>query len=367
MNDFTRLDWEEVGQWVIPRQKIRSNGLPPSSTIAFFKKVEDEVKPDLIHIWGTESFWGMVGAKGVFKAPILLDMQGILYAYAKVFYGGLTNRELFRSIGLKEVLLPIRHLYFRKKDFERRGEHEKFVIKNTSFISVQSEWVEAHICSENPGCKIFHTGIILRNEFYTSQQWEYDQNRSPVIFSSSSGSTSYKGLHVLFRALAILKLKFPNIKLRVAGTIIQNKKLQDGYTSWLLKLADELEITSSIEWLGPQTGVQIVDQFRNASVVVVPSLAETYCLALAEAMIVGVPAVVSYAGAMPELAKHNESALYFPAGDFMNCAWQVEKILRNDSLCKAISNAARATGFKRNDPEQIVTNQLKIYNEIIGG
>ncbi|MFT3949343.1 MAG: glycosyltransferase [Agriterribacter sp.] len=365
VNTVHREDWGEVGQWIIARQKINNSGLPSSSTINVLQQIEQEVQPDLIHIWGTESFWAMAGAKNFFKAPVLLDMQGILYAYAKVFYGGLTNGELLKSIGLKEILLPSRHLYFRKKAFEKRGINEKFVIKNTSFISVQSEWVEAHVISENPDCNIFRTGIILRKEFYTTKQWQYDETRSPVIFTSSSGSTSYKGLHILFRALAVLKQKFSSIKLRVAGTIIQQKKVQDGYTLWLLKLAKQLNISDNIEWLGPLNAEQIIQQFYAASVAVVPSVAETYCLALAEAMIVGVPCVVSYAGAMPELARHNESAMYFPAGDFMCCAWHIEKVIKQQRLAESLSEAARAKGLVRNDPEYIANNQLKIYDEII--
>ncbi|MFT4015907.1 MAG: glycosyltransferase [Agriterribacter sp.] len=363
---FTRQDWGDVQQWIIPRQKINSKGLPALETISFFKKIEEEINPDLIHTWGTESFWGMLGAKKVFNAPVLLDMQGILYAYAKVFFGGLTTKELLQTTGLKELLLPVRHLYFRKKEFERRGIHEKFVIHNTSFISVQSAWVEAHILSENPGCRLFHTGIILRKEFYNAILWQHTETKSPVIFTSSSGSTSYKGLHILFRALAVIKQKFPSVKLKIAGTIIQQKKIQDGYTIWLIKLAKKLGVYESVEWLGPLNAAQIVQQFQEASVVVIPSVVETYCLALAEAMIVGVPSVVSYSGAMPELGKHNESVLYFPTGDFMSCAWQVEKILTDKALCEKLSVAARATGIKRNNPDEIVNNQLGIYNEIIG-
>ncbi|PVD52654.1 glycosyl transferase [Terrimonas sp.] len=366
VKEFTKQDWGDVGQWVIPRQKINNKGLPASETINFFKKIEEDVNPDLIHIWGTESLWGMLGAKKVFNAPVLLDMQGILYAYAKVFFGGLTTKELLQTTGLKELLLPVRHLYFRKKEFERRGIHEKFVIHNTSFISVQSAWVEAHILSENPGCRLFHTGIILRKEFYNASPWQHTETKNPVIFTSSSGSTSYKGLHVLFRALAVIKQKFPSVKLKIAGTIIQQKKIQDGYTLWLIRLAKKLGVYESVEWLGPLNAAQIVQQFQQASVVVIPSVVETYCLALAEAMIVGVPSVVSYSGAMPELADHNKSALYFPTGDFMSCAWQVEKILTDKTLCEKLSVAARATGIKRNDPDDIVNNQLRIYNEIIG-
>ncbi|MDP4238366.1 MAG: glycosyltransferase family 4 protein [Bacteroidota bacterium] len=363
----TRKDCKKVSQWIIPHEKINKKGLPSRKTINYIKKLEAEISPDLIHIWGTESYWGMLAAQKILSAPVLLDMQGIIVACAKVYYGGLTNKELIECIGLKEILLPIRHLYFRKRGFEKKGIHERYIIQNTPFISVQSEWVKTYIEHENPVCKIFPTGIMLRKEFYEAQPWTIENRENPVIFTSSSGSVSYKGLHVLFRAIAVLKQKFPTIQLRIAG-IIQYAKygyIRDGYSAWLLKEAKRLDIVDSIVWLGGLNAEEIVDQFHAASAVVIPSYVESYCLVLAEAMIVGVPTAVSYAGAMPELARHNESALYFPVGDYMSCACQIEKLLFNKALAEKLSKQAREEGLNRNNANKVVKRQLEIYNEVI--
>ena len=47
---------------------------------------------------------------------------------------------------------------------------------------------------------------------------------------------------------------------------------------------------------------------------------ETYCLSFAEAMIVGVPTVTSFTGAMPELARHGEESLFYNSIDYQTCA-----------------------------------------------
>lgn len=365
VDSITRRDGNGIFQWIIPLKNINNNSLPSKKITQFIKKIETEINPDLIHIWGTENFAGILAEKGIFKETVLLEMQGVLNACSRVFYGGLTTRELFHCIGLKELLLPNRHLFFSKKTFQKKGIIESRIIKNFSIISTQSEWVRAHIISENSSCKMLSSKMMLRKEFYEANPWSIEKTPNPLIFTSSSGSIPYKGLHVLFRALAILKQKFPTVQLHIAGNIIGNGFIQDGYSKWLLKEAKKLNIQDSILWLGALNAEEIIDQFHKASVVVVPSFVESYCLALAESMLVGVPTVVSFAGAMPELAENQKSALFFPPGDYISCAWQIDKLLTNDSLAENISLQSRLLGLSRNNPEIVVQQQLDIYDQLI--
>ena len=64
----------------------------------------------------------------------------------------------------------------------------------------------------------------------------------------------------------------------------------------------------------------MIGELLNCNVCVMPSFIETYCLAFAEAMMVGVPVVVSFAGAMPELAEHNKEAMFYNPLDHITCA-----------------------------------------------
>lgn len=368
VNEYERRDCNGLTQWVIPHEKPNSKGLPSDRTIEFIKNLEREIEPDLIHVWGTESFWGMLLARRILTTPSLLDIQGILGAISRVFYGGLTNKELFQCIGLKEILRPNSFVYFTKRTFEKRAKYENFIISNFSNISVQSDWVKSYIKHQNPETRIFHTGFILREEFYESEPWAFSAHRAPVVFTSSSGLITYKGLHVLFRAIAVLKQKFPDIQLRIGGRIQYGryKFIRGGYAAWLQKEARRLGIEDSIVWLGGINASEIVRELHMAQVVAIPSFVESFCLALAEAMVVGVPSVASFAGAIPELGKHNESVLYFPVGDHMACAWQIERLLTDKTLVNVISENARRIGMERNDKTTVTNIQLDIYRQIAG-
>lgn len=366
VNEPVKYQINGITQWVVPRN---TNSKFSSKEIVFFKEIEAQIKPDLIHIWGTENNWGVLAINNYFQSPIVLDIQGILYAYAKTYYGDLSVFELLKCIGIKEVLRPKNLLYNKQKDFVRRGALEQSIIKNVTNISVQSEWVKAHIKSLNNTCKVFDTRILLRKEFYRAKKWDFaDTSEDVVIFSLTSGSVPYKGMHVLIRAFAEIRKQYPNARLRIAGNYFSKKSYfrSNGYSKWLMSLAKGLKVDESIEWLGSIDVTTIISELSTASLVVIPSMAETYCLALAEAMYIGVPTVVSYSGAMTEMAVHGESAMYFSPGDYMSCSIQIKKILDNQFFAKKLSLKAIEVGTVRNNPNDFLSTQLNIYNSLIG-
>lgn len=370
VKSITQKNSGNVTQWIIPYEKRTKYHQGSKEVVSFIKKIDDEIKPDLIHLWGTESGIGFAIIEAGLQTPILLDIQGLLFAYVQYYYGGLSNKDLFNCIGLKEILRPKNHPYFIRKRFEKRGKHELRMIQQMENISVQSDWVDSIVKHVNSKSNIFHTGMMLRSEFCKTPMWEYQKNSQTInIFTSCSGAIPYKGLQVLFEAVALLKDKYPNIKLNIGGDIQINKKyyglIRDGYTSWLLKKAEKLGITDSISWLGMMDADEMVREMHRSSMVVVPSFVETYCLFMAESMMVGVPTVASFAGSLPQLAEHDKSALYFPPGDHWSCAQRIEKIIINQELAKKLSVEARKTALQRNDQAKVLQTQLEIYNRII--
>ena len=362
-NTFHNQNYKGISQWIIPNETTH-NGSPTRAVIEFIRQKEKEIQPDIIHIWGTEHYWGMLNVHKTFTAPVLLEIQGLLSIIEKRFYGGLTNKELFECIGLKEILLPQRLYYFRHRTFRKKGEMEKYIISHADHISVQSEWVNTHIRIMNPNARTYRTDIILREQFYKAKKWKWDPGKE-IIFTSSSGSNIYKGLHVVFRAFSLLAASHPKLLLHVAGNIKYDSRFQDGYTTWLLNMAKKMNIEDRIVWLGPLDEQQMIEQLQMASVCVIPSFIETYCVALAEAMMIGTPCVVSFAGAMPEIAVHGSSAMFFPINDAVVCNAHIHSILSNGQLAGKMSIEAIRTIEKRNDPEKILERQLAIYEQVL--
>ena len=353
--------YKGIVQYQIPPQKRHSEYIQHIFTIV------KDCRPDIIHVWGTEGNWLYLLIQCKFNIPLLLDIQGLLFTCYYHFLGGLSMTEVIKSIHLKEILLPWRSLWGKKKKFKKRGIKEIEALKNIRHISVQSEWVKNQIWSlKNSDIFFYYTKITLRQEFYQATPWSYHNRKStPIIYSSCNAATSFKGLHVLIKALSILKKIYPGIQLRLAGTIDVGNRILDGYSIYLRRLAKDLDVNKNIEYIGRLNANEVIKELQQSDVCVIPSFVETYCLGFAEAMMIGVPCVASYAGAMPELAEHKKEALFYNPTDINMCAAFIDCIIQNVHFASFLSENARKRRLKENSTDQIVRTQLSIYERVL--
>jgi glycosyltransferase involved in cell wall biosynthesis len=358
-----RQDYGEINQWLVPgvHNAIRNN-LPSKIVIGDIVEAAKEFQPDIMHVWGTEYFWGLLTARKLLPYPSLLEIQGLKGPYSRVFAGGLSLREILACIGIKEILRRSTILQGKKR-FAEWARFENEIIAKHSNITTQSLWVEAWVRFLNPSCNLFHTELVLRDAFYECEPWKPTGNF--IIFTSAANSAPFKGLHDAIRATAILRDRIPSIKLRIAGGHQRKGLRQPGYIRWVNRIIKRYDLTKNMEWLGPLSAKEIARELAGCAAALVPSHCETYCVAFAEAMQLGVPVVTSFNGGTAWLAKDEESALFYPAGDEVMCAHQLWRILTNPKLAERLSKKGREIAAGRNDPHKIVLNQLNIYRRVL--
>lgn len=362
---FTRRNYLQVHQWLVPTgARLGRDGLPSASLTKAVIAAVNEFSPDLIHIWGTEDFWGVLKLRGLLTKPSLLEMQGLKGAYAVYFYGGLTFQEQCRCIGIKEFL-KCRTMHMDRLDFVHWGLLEEEIIRSHRFVDVQSAWIAAHVAKLNPAARLFPVDLVFRAPFYRGHGWQSPDQ--PTLFCSASYPVPYKGLHVAIRALGLLKKRHIPARLRIAGAHQCPGIRQSGYIRWINRLVRQLNLTDAIEWLGPLNADQIIVELQNAAAFVIPTFIENCCTAMQEAMSIGTPVVVSYTGGLPSLGKDEESCLFFPTGDEVMCAYQLERLLTNQRLSLRLSQQSRNIASVRNDRKRIVKRQLEIYDQMIAG
>lgn len=362
VNIPTKDKFQPISQWLMPYETLK-NGLPSKNTIFEIQKIIRDINPDIIHIWGTENYWGLLSVRGYIKGNIILEIQGMKFVIEKYFYSGLSIRDILKCFGLVEFIKPSISLIGLKYSYKKWGNFEKEILMFHKNISTQSAWVRAHIMDVNPNAQIYKTSILLRKEFIEADKWEANRCIPYQVFTSTSSIISYKGLHILLDAIAILKKRYSQIRLVIAGTV-SSGFLQEGYTKWLKNKIKLLGINENVVWLGPLDAKNLVLQMHKANAFVIPSFIETYCIALDEALTVGVPTAASFAGAMPELAVHEKSALYFPPGDIDMCANAIEKLFIDIPFASELSsNSYRMKRIKHNT--NIAQAQLATYKKII--
>jgi glycosyltransferase involved in cell wall biosynthesis len=128
-----------------------------------------------------------------------------------------------------------------------------------------------------------------------------------------------KGLALLLRAFARLRIECPSATLRVVG---------DGPLRGALEeLATSLRLTDAVTFAGWRTPAEVDRELSDAWALVVPSLwAEPLGLVAIEAIIRGVPVIASREGGLAETVDPGRTGLLFPNGDedaFLECLGSV--------------------------------------------
>lgn len=360
---------ESLTQWILPVYKLH-DGLPRRDRIEEICTIVKTISPDIVHIWGIESYWGLLFSRGYLNVPVLLEIQGIKETCARVFYGGLPFKERIKTFGVRELIKPSLSLFSLKRDFVKWSRYEREMLSTHKHISTHSDWVRAWITQyTNPECQIHYTQRIVRKEFLEAEVWKKPRHStdSPVVFTMSSGPDAYKGIHDAIRAMCVLKRDYPHVQLRIAGNFGIDKSYlrKPGYTKYLHRLIKKYELEHNVTFLGSLNANQIIEQIHESDVMLQTSYVESYSLAVSEAMMAGVPLVVSYAGAMPELAQDKSAALFYTPSDYFSCAYSIKKLIESDELSTMLSKKARGIAEKRNVASVLGDLQISIYKEVI--
>lgn len=363
VDKVTELANGAVVQWLLPNTiKLGSNHLPPQHYVHEILKIVEQFNPDLVHVWGVEMYWGLLTARKLIDRPAVLEIQGLEGAYSRVFTADLTFREQVACLGLKE-LVSRSTMWQRQHAFRVWGHVEEEMIKAHKYINVNSLWTAAHVSMINPDAILQTHHIAIRKAFFNGAKWSHSGR--PVLFCSAAYSVPYKGLHVAIRALAVLKRRYPDAELRIAGGIQRGGLLDDGYVRWMNREARRLGVESQVRWLGALSQEQLVVELACASAAIVPSFVETYCCARLEAMLVGTPTVVTASGGMLDLVDNGRTGLLFQEGDAVMCAAHVVRLIADRAYAEAISKAALAYGQAHCPAEVIGSRHLAVYQDVV--
>lgn len=359
-----RRDFGKIKQWALPKFSSSKKGLPPEAIQRDYEKILAEFKPDIIQIWGSENPLKLLPFHVPSNAVKVLTMQGVLSSIAERSLIGLSFKEIISTIGIRE-LIKRQNIYTIAESFNDDAMLEVEMIKNSKYIITQSSWTESQIRHLNPQAVFYRVHRELRAEFVTvEQKWTDFKHDKPIVYSAAIGYT-LKGLHTLIKAMSIVKLFLPNVELRLAGKTGRRDWLGDGYFRYILKLIKKYDLENNVKWLGPISAKDIVKNLQEASVFVNPSMVESYSMVVAESMAVGTPAVVSYAGAMPELATPDKEALFFSPGDHKQLAYCVIGLLNDPNLSSVISIAAQKKSKLRTVEIDNSQQQYLIYKDIL--
>ncbi len=314
--------------------------------------------PDLIHIHGTERFYGLLSARNIVDIPTVISVQGLLGPYSE-WYHFFGNKPLIEIVRMHRIIEPLvlRGPLWNYWNYIKAARLEKEIIRGNTYFLGRTSWDKSHVLGMNPEARYYHVGETLRSPFWNNR-WRIDKCKKFRIIFTNAGHPR-KGADILFEAALYLRKDFPDIEVCIAGPI--SKK--NGYGRYLRKKMACLG--SIVKELGMLTAEEMTSELMQSHVFVSPSFIDNSPNAVCEAQLMGMPVVSSYTGGVPSLIDEGNTGLFFPTGDPEVLSSRIRDIFLDDQLAQSLGKRANAVARKRHANE-IVFDQLKnAYTDII--
>ena len=298
---------ERAGHAVIPLDLIGEVSPMRDLVTAYdLRKILGKVKPKILHIHSTKA--GLVGRMAV--SWMLRRPKVILTVHSFVFDTRVGKRK-------RAAVARV----------ERR------LARYTSKIIAVSKALRDELITQMglppEKLQVIYNGVVFQDPPKPAHKG--------IVIGTVARLAPQKGVEHFIQAAAIIKKKRPSARFVIIG---------DGpFRFWLEMEVERAEIKGSIEFMGfRQDALSIVAGFE---VFVLPSIRETFGLALVEAMSLGVPVVASDVGGVPEIIDGTTTGLLAEPG-------KPEDIARN--VCRLLDDKPFAEEMGRQGCEFVRTN-----------
>ena len=353
-----RLQQESIAQYLIPQ---RNGQHAFAHTEADLKQAVDIVRdfqPDVIHVHGTERFYGLLRQTLDPKIPIVISIQGLLSRYCPFIFADMSLPEKFATMRLRDLLRgkgPV----FHYKCWQDASRREAMVLETNRYFIGRTEWDRSWVMAHNSSARYYFCNEALREPFF-EERWDLSKiRRNSILFTSAQNPL--KGVYTLLDAIAILRRWQVPVTLQLAGDWIPRGE----WGRPVVRRISRLGLNESVEFLGALDAPSLAKHMSTAHLFVSPSHIENSSNSVMEAMAVGLPCVASFVGGLTTILQSGKLGLAVPPGDAAMLASAVQRLLSDDELAVSLSHSAREVAHTRNDSVAITERQLEIYSDVI--
>ena len=325
--------------------------------VKIYIDIINSVKPDLIHIHGTENPFGYIMDE--INIPVVISIQGnITVCYHKYLSGlekkylNVTKGFLYSIIGYKPFEIGYNRFKFMKK-------RELYSFDKCNNFIGRTSWDRRISSVLSPDSKYYHVDEILRKGFYTAS-W---QNNNQGLFNifTTNGNTYYKGFETLCQSISLLiKTGFTNFEWRVAG--ISDKDL---IVFAVKKKLGDMYPKSNLILLGNLDEQDLINNLLESNLYVMTSHIENSPNNLCEAMIIGMPCIATFAGGTGSILSDKNEGILIQDGDPWAMAGAILEMANNPEKAIQYGKNAHKVALKRHNKEKIAEDLLTVYKEIL--
>lgn len=164
-----------------------------------------------------------------------------------------------------------------------------------------------------------------------------------------------KGIFDLIEAMALLRQRYPQVRLLLAGA---------GDADGLRRRAAECGLLDAIDFTGWVSGTAKMTAWTRAGIYALPSYIENLPMTVLEAMAAGMPIVASRIGGIPDAVVHEGNGLLVEPGDVTALVVALDRLLTDPGFADRLAQASRVRFESRYGPRIIVPKLEAIYTRL---
>ncbi len=294
---------------------------------------------DLIHIheiWHHPHFSAYRAAK-IAKKPFIVTIHGALEPWCLKYK--LLKKKIYSTFIQKKILKEAAALHAITE-----GE-----VKN----------IRAFVNNKN--IFLIPNGVNLK-EFENLPQREWIENLYPelrgkkvILFLGRIHPT--KGLDILAKAFGNILRGRNNIQLVIAGPD------NNGYKNKIVEILKNENAIISTTFTGMLTGNHKLATLSRADIFVLPSYSEGFSMSILEAMVCGIPVVITTGCNFSEVEKIGAGRVVNADVDSLSKA--LMEFLDNTELCKKAGNRGRKLVMEKYTWDKVADKMIMAYKEIL--
>ena len=317
-------------------------------------KVINDVKPDIIHVFGLEWAWGLVAE--FTNVPIVLHIMGSIIPYNNAFFPpGYNSSTVYRALfpNIKKIV----GFYIQQVYYKSLIKQEKRVWNCVHNYMGRTIWDERLTTIQSKGSHYWHVDEAIRSTFLMSNKvWN---NGSEIQLLSIGCSSFWKGPDMLLKTAKILKHNGLKFQWMVAGSMNYYVKRSVEYSE---KTTFE---DNNVKILGFVKPDQLVSLIYNSTLYVHTAYIENSPNSICEAQCLGLPIVATNVGGIPSLIRNGIDGELVPANDPYQMAACIIKLVNNKEQLSVYSANSREAALKRHNPNNIMCQLMDCYKDVL--
>lgn len=246
--------------------------------------------------------------------------------------------------------------------FRKTTKIESFLIKkafqSADAVIVLSDWLKREVewCKAN---KIF---VVPNGIEDVSERFPRPEKyRKHVSFLFIGNLKKQKGIFTLLKAALILKNSEQEFELSFVGSFHDGDEEK---AFW--KYIDENNLTDYVQFLGPKTGDEKWEQFKDADVFCLPTYeTEGMPISILEAMMFGIPVLTTNWRGIPDMIEHGENGLLFEPDNEIELANCMRRMIYDEQGRKDMGARARKEYLQRFTLEQHLKRMENVFQQML--